>query len=327
MDRDGSDPARDVVAALAPAGSEVDDSCALEPDPSLEPEPSLVPPGELAEPAQRPRRRRRRRRLEPAFVSGTSSEFLGRRPLPRAASERSVVFILGPLGVGKSLVAQRLLQQPEVLHLTGDELQEALTTQARRRSWRDDIRRHPALILDGPCFLHRRPAVVRMLRELLRLRTGDGLRTMVCEGPDRAPMTELMDVVDADDRATVALRFPVGRGRRRFALHAAAELGLDPHYAAWTDHVEPWTYQAVLDRLRTIREDVRKERRRRRRHAVRVCDQLKIPRHHADRALDLDPYDKDEAVRVLTEVRDDLVRRRKRRKRKRIAARAAAEAR
>lgn len=271
--------------------------------------------------AQVPRRRRRRRRPETAFVSGTSSEFLGRRPLPRSARVRPVVFVLGPPGVGKSAVARRLLDHPDVLHLTGDGLNEAITTQARRRSWREDIRRHPALILDGPCFLHRRPAVVRMLRELLRLRAGDGLRTMVCEGVDRSPLTELMGAIDADERATVALRFPVGRGRRRYAVHLCDEMGLDRRHAVVADELEPWSYDEVLRRLRTLRDEERKERRRRRRHAFRVCDHLHLPRHFADRVMDLEPYDRAEATRILVELREDMSRKRRRRRRRRVFSR------
>lgn len=272
------------------------------------------------------KRRRRRHRMEPAFVSGTSSEFLGKRPLPRAARSRALVFILGPPGVGKSAVARRLLEDChslgsdgaggalDVLHLSGNDLHDALTNQARRRSWRDDIRYAPCLILDGPCYLHRRPAVVRVLRELLRLRAQDGLRTMVSEGSDRSPMTELLDAVDPEKRAVVALRFPVGRGRRRYAVRVCRDLEIDSRYAALTDDLDPWTYDAVIDCLRTVREGLRKERRRRRRHAVRVCDRLRISRNFADRVMDLEPYDRDQAAQILVDVRDDLLRRRRRRR-------------
>jgi len=266
--------------------------------------------------------------MEPAFVSGTSSEFLGKRPLPRAARSRPLVFVLGPPGVGKSAVALRLLgncRSPggdgagsahDVLHLSGTQLHDALTNQARRRSWRDDIRHAPCLILDGPCYLHRRPAVVRVLRDLLRLRAQDGLRTMVCEGVDRSPMTELMDAVDSEDRAVVALRFPVGRGRRRYAVRVCQDLEIDSRHAALTDDLDPWTYGAVIDRLMAVREGLRKERRRRRRHAVRVCDRLRISRNFADRVMGLEPYDRDHATQILVDVRDDLARKRRRRRRR-----------
>src|SRR5436190_8671872 len=52
------------------------------------------------------RRTSRRRRAEPALVSGTSGEFLGRKPLPRSVATRPALFIFGPAGVGKTSVAR-----------------------------------------------------------------------------------------------------------------------------------------------------------------------------------------------------------------------------
>ena len=284
-------------------------------DDQLDPGPEIGPSAPAEAVPGRARRRRRRRRLTPAFVSGTSSEFLGRRPLPTTARERTVVFVLGPTGVGKSAVARRLLDTPDILRLDGAELQEALTAQARRRTWREDIRKHPALILDGPCYLQRRPAVVRVLRQLLQARAADGLRTMICEGPDRSPLTELMDAVEGEDRATIALRFPVGRGCRRFAARVCDELGLDRHKAMLADDLEPWTYDAVVARLTQVRDEQRRELRSRRRFALRVCQKLHLPAHMADRVMDLEPFDKELVVRTLAELMEEQTRGRRRKKR------------
>lgn len=273
--------------------------------------------------AAQPRRRRRRRRPENAFVSGTSSEFLGKRPLPRAAALRAVVFLLGPPGSGKTAVARRLLGEGEVLHLGGEALQEVLAAQVRRRDWREDVRSAPGLILDGPGYLHRRPAVVRILRELLRLRAAAGLRTMICEGADRSPLNELMEAVEAEQRATIALRFPVGHGRRRYALRICDELGLDRREALLSDGVEPWSYQAVEERLRARLEELRRERQERRRLALDLCERLGLPRSRAARVQELRPFDEELAIRILQEPRAEAARRRRGRRRRPAAERKA----
>ena len=58
-------------------------------------------------------------------------------------------------------------------------------------------------------------------------------------------MKSLLDAVPVDQRATVLLRFPVGRGRRRYALTLCDELGLDRSLARATTELEPWSYASV----------------------------------------------------------------------------------
>ena len=89
----------------------------------------------------------------------------------------------------------------------------------------------------------------RAVGDLLRLRTQAGRRTVVTEPGDGSTLRLLLDAVDMDQRATVLLRFPVGRGRRRHALRVCEELGLDRALARRVAALQPWSYEAVRVRL------------------------------------------------------------------------------
>ncbi|MEL6341925.1 MAG: hypothetical protein AAFV53_02255 [Myxococcota bacterium] len=212
-----------------------------------------------APPLPKPRKRKRRRGPDSAFVSGTSTEFLGRKPLPRAVRYRPLVFILGPRGVGKSRVAQRLVGAG-ALHLDELTLLELVAQQVLERRWPMQLTTRPDLIIETPYFLVRRPGVSAALRSLLRERVAANLRTIVIEAVDHASVQKvLMESVPLEQRATIVLRFPVGRGRQRFAARVCDELQIPRTHSRAVKDIKPWNYANVYDVLRGIRDQLHEE--------------------------------------------------------------------
>ncbi len=198
------------------------------------------------------RRRRRRRGPAPALVSGTSSEFLGGKPLPRSVRERPLVFLLGPRGVGKTSVAHRLVEEG-TLHLHERALLDAVSHQVRQRQWPDQLDTLPALILEGPSFLPHRPGMAAAIQALIGARAEAGLKTIITDA-EGATALGMMEGIAPELRATVVLRFPVGRGRLRLARHLCEELEIDVRHAEQTLDLRPWSYAAVLERLQQMEE-------------------------------------------------------------------------
>lgn len=183
-------------------------------------------------------------------MTGTSTEFLGRKPLPRAVRYRPLVFLFGPSGVGKTRVAQHLLPDSRVLGQQA--LLDTVTQRVRKRRWSGLALTAPALIMEGPQFLCQRVGYAKALRELLLKRSTAGRRTFVLEPSDSSGLKELVDAVPPEQRATVVLRFPVGRGRRRYAVRVCKELGIDTCHARAAAELEPWTYESVDGLLRRL---------------------------------------------------------------------------
>lgn len=207
-----------------------------------------TPPAANSSPTRK--KRKRRRGPDPAFVAGTSTEFLGKKPLPRAVRLRPLVFLLGPRGAGKSRVARRLLGE-DALHLDELPLLELIAQKVRERSWPLHIDQIPLLILETPCFLIRRPGVSAALRGLLELRIRAQRKTIVIEALDGISVQQvLMNVAPPDQRATIMLRFPVGRGRQRFAVRVCDELGIPRRHARAVRDIHPWNYDNVYNTLR-----------------------------------------------------------------------------
>jgi hypothetical protein len=205
-----------------------------------------------------------RRRIDPptrpALLTGTSSEYLGRRPLPRILRERPIVVVLGPAGVGKTTVAMRLAtqdQEPdrrgrigEIVHLDTAAVQNALVERVATRRWPDRLVEAKALVLDGPVWLRNRPAAVGALKELLLARAEAGRRTLVCQSDDDCSIDVLMAAMETGVMAVVGLRYPKGtRGRLRFARRVCDDLHVPRTAARGTDLLEPWGYAMVIARL------------------------------------------------------------------------------
>lgn len=198
------------------------------------------------------RRRRKRRAVKSALITGTSGEYLGRRPLPRALRQRALVVICGPRCVGKTSVA-RVLAGDKARLIDDRGLHQAVLWRVREQKWSNALRDVPALIIDGPVFLERRPGAAAMVAELVRHRVEAGLRTVLVEGPVAdGSVGILMDAVSPEQRATLTLRFPVEGGRVRFAQRICERLGLERALARSTLSIEPWCYQAAREALEAL---------------------------------------------------------------------------
>ena len=191
----------------------------------------------------------------PALLTGTSEEFLGRKPLPRVLRARNTVFVLGPQGVGKSTVA-RSLAGPAHIQYDTRQLEHVLIDCVRLGRWSERIEAAPSLVIDGPVWLRHRPGAVMLLLDLARRRSAAGRRTVFCQVSNPQPLPggesdgsieELIAQSEPGSAVVVGLRFPTGRkSRLRCARQLCEELGLPAVAAHGSESLEPWRYDRLV---------------------------------------------------------------------------------
>lgn len=205
-------------------------------------------------------RRQPPHRCPPAFLAGTSAEFLGRKPWPRVIRERHVIFVLGPEGSGKTQVARRMQAYTDQnakasgegsVYLDSRALQHAVLDRVRRGTWAEPLLAARSLVLDGPVWLRNRAGLVELLVELLRERERERRRTIVCQSDNDGSIEALIGAMDIGSIVVVGLRFPKGRrGRLNYARRVCDELGIPREAARGTEIIEPWGYEVVAEHLR-----------------------------------------------------------------------------
>ena len=185
----------------------------------------------------------------PALLAGTSTEYLGKRPLPKVLRDRPIVIIMGPDGVGKTSVACRIAGDG-ARRLSAPALQQAILRRVRTGAWSKALVKARGLILDGPVWLRNRPGVVELIVELLRARSEAGRSTVVCQANTDCHVDVLIAAAPRGTLALVGLRFPKGkRGRLRFARRMCELRGIPKDAARGTDQILPWRYDRVIEAI------------------------------------------------------------------------------
>lgn len=190
----------------------------------------------------------RQNRNLPSLFSGVYTEYIGDKSVPRALKERQCIFIFGPSGVGKTMVAKHLFAEQFVLFNQQD-LQDAFYEKIRHFHWPKALSTENNVILEAPCYLGQRPQILKMLRSLIQLRYKKGLRTIILDAEDMSPVRDILQTLPSEERASIILRFPSGRGKYRFLAHECRKRNLPVKLARKLSKIEPWNYAIVFQAL------------------------------------------------------------------------------
>lgn len=195
-----------------------------------------------------------RRRSKPpvVFLTGTFTEFVGNRTQPKELGSRPVLFLLGPAGSGKTIVARYYMGEDAPL-ITKGEMLNHIMRRILNRSWEGmDLCVPDCLILEIPSVLGNRHQITKLLTEFINERIRLGKRTAILDSEDNASLQGLMASIESTIRTSIVLRLPEGKGRYRFLAHRCKEKNIPLRHARRLAEITPWTYKIVLGELDKI---------------------------------------------------------------------------
>ena len=195
-----------------------------------------------------------RRKLRQSFLSGTMSEFSSTKQIPKLCYERNILFVLGPSGVGKTRVARHIYGEDTTL-LRKEDLLDGIALRILLHRWPRTLLEPQKLIVESPSFLDIRPTVQQSFVSLICERLQKGKQTAILDAEDHSPLGYVLREIPYEERMTILLRFPSGRGRYRFLAHECKKRHLSVFYARQLSHYEPWSYSAVLGELDRIQNE------------------------------------------------------------------------